>query len=923
MTPIEKCVQEIEHRAQEPTAESLKILGTHHEFWAHGKRSPQPFAPALLLNAKGRRELDLGQESADVLPLANAASQALRRIAFQLRGRRDDQLTILSTGDSWFQYPFFLKDVIDHLDDHHRIYSLGAGGAMLRDIVGDARVLKVMRDIRPDALLLSGGGNDMLGQVDGKARLSDFLLPHVDQTAPAEYINKPAWTAFLREITGLYRNLIRSAHAIDPQLHVVLHSYAYSLPQKGGAWLGVPLAKAKTPEEHWPGIIRHLIDGLHSALTDLAADFDGKVSLADVRAAVASDAWHDELHPTNAGFGMVSVEFRTLLDDIFRKLRGGAPIGVQALPGAATDDGPEANSTAAASPDEWKRHARGAGWNLCGDLDAWRAVLSETDRAASAAAHGLLAALDRPEDPERVRQRIALRAYAGAGSDPNAQSLIGENDLQQISFLERGARAARAVGFVRTVTNDGSPDSAGTGFLVGEGLLLTNNHVLDETTAARSRVDFDYQRAPDGDYRPRETFATRPELFVTDAALDFTFIGLQERSRQGAPLARYGALHLVPESGKALKSEHVSIIQHPGGREKQIALRNSRVLGVHGDHLYYDTDTQQGSSGAPVLNDQWYPVALHHRTVPDYDKACTWVANRGVRISAIFKRLREIAADGADPQRGAAMQVLDRLSAHDLDAGAPEGPTWRGTPAFDENDRAPHERMPPPLAGYEALAAPALLPHPTRSRLLDRDPRHMAVLRHEDSPPRHAGTVVAVGPKLVLSAAHVIKSAAFTLRTYDDAGNANDLAQRIGFDDARSQRVCARDDEVDFGGVRLRARHGLSTWLTPEFVAGADLAPSSGRGPVEIEILGYAAASRTPLIATGFIEDVRDGRLFYCSPVSGGMSGGPIVLAGTSRMIGVHSGGPAKAVGFTNLLDVNVGVHIDRTLIKEIDEWNT
>lgn len=188
---------------------------------------------------------------------------------------------------------------------------------------------------------------------------------------------------------------------------------------------------------------------------------------------------------------MVSAKFANLFGDIPKRSWGGAPRGADAIPGAATDKGREATLTGAASPEEWKQHAHGAGWTPCGDLDKWRARLNETNRAASAAAHSLLDALDRPEHRDRVGQRIVLRAFAGAETDPNAQSLIGENDLQQISFPVRGAQAARAACFVRAVTGDGSPSSADAGFLVGAGLLQTNNHVLDKTTAARSHVDFD------------------------------------------------------------------------------------------------------------------------------------------------------------------------------------------------------------------------------------------------------------------------------------------------------------------------------------------------------------------------------------------------------------------------------------------------
>lgn len=80
------------------------------------------------------------------------------------------------------------------------------------------------------------------------------------------------------------------------------------------------------------------------------------------------------------------------------------------------------------------------------------------------------------------------------------------------------------------------------------------------------------------------------------------------------------------------------------------------------DYIYYSTDTERGSSGAPVLNDQWLPVALHHRSVPHPTKPDTWIANPGIRISRIFARLRE-AAEAGDMD---AVQILRLIGAHDI-----------------------------------------------------------------------------------------------------------------------------------------------------------------------------------------------------------------------------------------------------------------
>lgn len=105
----------------------------------------------------------------------------------------------------------------------------------------------------------------------------------------------------------------------------------------------------------------------------------------------------------------------------------------------------------------------------------------------------------------------------------------------------------------------------------------------------------------------------------------------------------YGHLPLVRESGKALKGEPTTIIQHANGLPKQIAIRDSRILGRKRQFVYYTTDTNSGSSGGPVLNDDWFPVALHHRAVPDYKKTNNFIANRGIRISSIIERLDEFS----------------------------------------------------------------------------------------------------------------------------------------------------------------------------------------------------------------------------------------------------------------------------------------
>lgn len=259
-----------------------------------------------------------------------------------------------------------------------------------------------------------------------------------------------------------------------------------------------------------------------------------------------------------------------------------------------------------------------------------------------------------------------------SSADPNGfERIIGASDLLSINFLDRGRRAAAAVCRIKVPADGGA--WYGTGFLVGPRLLLTNHHVLaNPDEASQAEAQFAYEHDLDGVLQDPVCFNLAPhEVFYTNAELDFAFVGVTPLSDQGVPLTRFGRLPLLPISGKAVDGEWVSIVQHPGGEAKQIAIHASQILeldpavaaGVNLDaFIHYSTDTEPGASGAPVMNDQWQVLALHHKAVPnpgsltDPGADPVFIANEGVRVSAIFRHLE--ANRFQTPQAGV---VLDRL----------------------------------------------------------------------------------------------------------------------------------------------------------------------------------------------------------------------------------------------------------------------
>lgn len=262
------------------------------------------------------------------------------------------------------------------------------------------------------------------------------------------------------------------------------------------------------------------------------------------------------------------------------------------------------------------------------------------------------------EDQGRVDAREAL-------INPNdglaLERILGKSDLVGINYLEIGLNAARAVCRIQVRDELGRMQGFGTGFMVSPNLLLTNNHVLEgPSMARRSLADFNFQ--DDTNFIPLET-KTFPldasRFFFTDPDLDFTLVAVRPQSTDGTELTGFGYLRLLPDSGKALIKEYVTVIQHPEGSTKQVALRENQVVGLIDNFIHYETDTQPGSSGSPVFNDQWEVVSLHHAGVKKMDEQgrpltvddqlwkpsmgaekLAWVANEGVRVSSILATLK-------------------------------------------------------------------------------------------------------------------------------------------------------------------------------------------------------------------------------------------------------------------------------------------
>lgn len=246
---------------------------------------------------------------------------------------------------------------------------------------------------------------------------------------------------------------------------------------------------------------------------------------------------------------------------------------------------------------------------------------------------------------EAVQARLSnLKTDGVEKIDSTLERIIGgdKGAFLPIEYLRKALAVSQTVArIVQTRTSGMKPAPCGTGSLVGPALFITNNHVISHKEAALNCfAEFEYE-APDINQKVTNyyTFAFRPDLFfLTNPALDYTILAINYRSEDGQKLiSTYGTNKLGNSKINAIVGERVNIIQHPLGEPKLIAFRENKVIDMDDKYLIYETDTERGSSGSLVLNDQWEAVALHCAGVPmRVNGKQQWVANKGVLMSQIL-----------------------------------------------------------------------------------------------------------------------------------------------------------------------------------------------------------------------------------------------------------------------------------------------
>jgi len=331
-----------------------KITYTELEAMLMNPDTPdEDIAPYLTVDGEGSSAFDprvvpdqdkveLGPEgefrTENAMRWANDIARWRRAKRFERRRPGSDLPVLVSEGDSWFQFPFLVKDTVDQLGEDHLIWSLDAAGDTAENMVN--RRPEYLAGLRAQkangvaAFLFSAAGNDVIGEdAFGEPVLLSLLKPHDPERDAAWHIDQAALARVLTFLETAYQRVVATVRADDDlaRTPILVHAYDYALP--GGhpgdprhprwaaqdKWLGRALVRRDiTDQQLQRDVVRILIDATYDMLERVCGDSSRTgVHLVDVRGTLPEVTdWVDEIHATDDGFRRVADRFRATLREV-------------------------------------------------------------------------------------------------------------------------------------------------------------------------------------------------------------------------------------------------------------------------------------------------------------------------------------------------------------------------------------------------------------------------------------------------------------------------------------------------------------------------------------------------------------------------------------------------------------------------------
>lgn len=242
---------------------------------------------------------------------------------------------------------------------------------------------------------------------------------------------------------------------------------------------------------------------------------------------------------------------------------------------------------------------------------------------ATAAEFVAAARASAPADPSLTA--LAARKEVPAGADAALEALVAKRSR----LIDFGRFRDRLDEVMSRVCRIVVPGSAGTGFLVGPDLVLTNYHVVRGLIEGAYDIE---QMACEFDYNSeverskRVPVAAKPTAFARFSDSDLTGVGEPPADQLDYALLRIaeplgagdrGHYSLDPTPRLLAVGDFAFVTQHANAQLLALAMGTITDFPGGAFRIRYDVTTDAGSSGSPCLSAELDLIGLHHAAEPD------------------------------------------------------------------------------------------------------------------------------------------------------------------------------------------------------------------------------------------------------------------------------------------------------------------
>jgi hypothetical protein len=252
----------------------------------------------------GRNKTDVDKGLWDIkIDIANFLDDRRRfRIFKRARKKMPGKPVAVAEGDSWFLYPFLVKDTIDWVMRKFPVRSLAAAGDTMEDYVNSGQLLKEVDITKPKFVLISGGGNDIIGP-----KIVNILnKDNTEGDAPGNYLNND-YASVKRKLIDQYEYFFCELEKRSHIKLILVHGYDYVRSDHSSeiikhGWVNkYMIACGIRKTEDRERLIRYLIDNFNSDL-EILAQKHAKAVYINLRGLIKKEEWYDEIHPNDEGF---------------------------------------------------------------------------------------------------------------------------------------------------------------------------------------------------------------------------------------------------------------------------------------------------------------------------------------------------------------------------------------------------------------------------------------------------------------------------------------------------------------------------------------------------------------------------------------------------------------------------------------------